>query len=250
MLQKKSNSLLWLSIFPLLLLLSFYMTWTFLSSHNFLYQFWYDNTKLEKFIDFYAPQNRLKPEFSLTNRDERIRIFSDIVVSINNNGEGLEQIYFYTPDKNLLGKLLNQAEVDHLQLVSKMIHIFSIISYAGFFLFIINFYLLLIKKENIVDFKKISINYIMILFIIGLTVLLIGPSQVFVFLHEFFFPKDHQWFFYYQDSLMTTLMMAPDLFAYFALTWIGLTLFVFFILSFLAIKIHAKILSSIINVKI
>jgi hypothetical protein len=32
-------------------------------------------------------------------------------------------------------------------------------------------------------------------------------------MHIFVFPDNHQWFFYYQDSLMSTLMKAPDLFA-------------------------------------
>ena len=31
-------------------------------------------------------------------------------------------------------------------------------------------------------------------------------------MHEWVFPAEHQWFFYYQESLMTVLMKAPDLF--------------------------------------
>lgn len=41
----------------------------------------------------------------------------------------------------------------------------------------------------------------------------IGPTRVFYTLHEWVFPSDHQWMFSYQESLMTTLMKAPDLFA-------------------------------------
>jgi hypothetical protein len=32
-------------------------------------------------------------------------------------------------------------------------------------------------------------------------------------LHTVVFPADHQWFFYYKDSLMASLMKAPDIFA-------------------------------------
>jgi hypothetical protein len=35
---------------------------------------------------------------------------------------------------------------------------------------------------------------------------------VFYALHDWIFPPDRPWFFYYQDSLLTTMMKAPDLF--------------------------------------
>jgi hypothetical protein len=41
---------------------------------------------------------------------------------------------------------------------------------------------------------------------------------VFYGLHTWIFPPGHAWFFYYQDSLMTMMMKAPELFAYIALT--------------------------------
>ena len=46
--------------------------------------------------------------------------------------------------------------------------------------------------------------------------LLIGAKRVFYSLHDLIFPAEHQWFFYYQDSLMSTMMKAPDFFAYVA----------------------------------
>jgi hypothetical protein len=42
--------------------------------------------------------------------------------------------------------------------------------------------------------------------------LIAGPTQVFYQFHLWIFPADHQWFFYWQDSLMSTLMKAPVLF--------------------------------------
>jgi hypothetical protein len=46
-------------------------------------------------------------------------------------------------------------------------------------------------------------------------------------MHILVFPDDHQWFFYYQDSLMSTLMKAPDLFAGIAIqiVLVGLVLY-------------------------
>jgi len=44
----------------------------------------------------------------------------------------------------------------------------------------------------------------------------IGPENVFNQLHIWVFPKENEWFFYYQDSLMSTLMLAPTLFGWIA----------------------------------
>src|SRR5690606_5060552 len=51
---------------------------------------------------------------------------------------------------------------------------------------------------------------------ITLVIFITGPTKVFYWLHEQIFPDEHEWFFYYQDSLMTTLMKAPDLFGFIA----------------------------------
>ena len=40
-------------------------------------------------------------------------------------------------------------------------------------------------------------------------------------------PAEHQWFFYYQESLMTTLMHAPQLFGVIAVAIIALALLLY-----------------------
>jgi hypothetical protein len=55
----------------------------------------------------------------------------------------------------------------------------------------------------------------------------LGAKKVFYQLHVWIFPEGHQWFFYYQESLMSTLMKAPDLFA-----GIGIAIFLGAILLF------------------
>ena len=42
--------------------------------------------------------------------------------------------------------------------------------------------------------------------------------------HIWLFPADHEWFFYWQDSLMSTLMKAPVLFGGIAVVLVGGTL--------------------------
>ena len=53
--------------------------------------------------------------------------------------------------------------------------------------------------------------------IITIVFLIFGAKAIFYQMHVLIFPPDHQWFFYYQDSLMSTMMKAPDLFAGIAL---------------------------------
>ncbi|MDZ7747429.1 MAG: hypothetical protein U5K43_00040 [Halofilum sp. (in: g-proteobacteria)] len=54
----------------------------------------------------------------------------------------------------------------------------------------------------------------------------VGPVDLFYWLHEQVFPPDHQWFFHYQESLMSMMMRAPDLFGAIAVLWLALTLVV------------------------
>src|SRR5690606_20238475 len=69
--------------------------------------------------------------------------------------------------------------------------------------------------------KKILLGFLFVLVILALTVLLIGTTKVFYWLHIKVFPDEHEWFFFYQDSLMTTLMKAPDLFGFISVLLIG-----------------------------
>ena len=53
-------------------------------------------------------------------------------------------------------------------------------------------------------------------------VLMLFVQKLFNQLHVWAFPDDHQWFFYYEDSLMSTMMKAPVIFAYIAIIWLYL----------------------------
>jgi hypothetical protein len=91
------------------------------------------------------------------------------------------------------------------------------------------------------DFKKLLLHYLFIFGVMVLFVFIYGPMKVFVLLHESFFPANHQWFFYYQDSLMTTMMKAPDLFFYIAGAWVGLALLIFFLLAYLLARFFSEL---------
>jgi uncharacterized membrane protein len=65
--------------------------------------------------------------------------------------------------------------------------------------------------------------------------LTVGFREVFYAFHEAIFPPDHQWFFYYQDSLMSTMMKAPFLFGYIAAALVALALVYLWALFLLAV---------------
>jgi hypothetical protein len=74
-----------------------------------------------------------------------------------------------------------------------------------------------------------------------IAVLLIGPKTVFYTLHTWVFPAGHAWFFYYQDSLMTTLMQAPNLFAGIAAEVLLLTVTLFALLITFAARLLPRV---------
>ena len=89
--------------------------------------------------------------------------------------------------------------------------------------------------------KMILAYFSAVIVLIGLIITAIGPKDVFYKMHTLIFPSGHQWFFYYQDSLMTTLMKAPDLFAAIAVEWLLLTMIILaLLLALLARLVPAR----------
>ena len=73
-------------------------------------------------------------------------------------------------------------------------------------------------KQKIISLLSFIILLVAILSIWGFT-------EVFYYLHTVVFPENHQWFFYYRDSLMATLMKAPDIFSAIAAQLLLIALF-------------------------
>ncbi|MBV1882374.1 MAG: DUF1461 domain-containing protein [Pseudomonadales bacterium] len=210
---------LWFGPFLLIILSSFYLSWKVLATADFLYPFWYQHIHIEQAIDRYAPENKYKHNFTDTNEAERFRLFSAILKAVQNQGEGLSEIKYHHPNGNPIDNLLTTAEIIHLQDVAKIITIFFWTGVASTLALFPA--LLLLRKKQIPMPKKTTLigTMIVIFTAAGLAVLAIGPVDFFYDLHVRIFPDNHQWFFYYQESLMTTLMLAPTLFGYIALTW-------------------------------
>jgi hypothetical protein len=211
----------------LTLMLSLYLSWFALAKGQFLYPLWYQVAGIEAHIQHYAPQNRFRKGFEHTDAATHQALFAGIVQAIHQNGQGLEQLYYTTPDRpHQAIALLHRDEIGHLEDVARLVHQLKTLGWGVLCLW------LLLSARLWRQRKRPSAQTAVGNLGVGLSIILaillvLGPKQVFYQLHIWIFPPEHPWFFYYQDSLMSTLMKAPDLFAYIAASLLILALLLF-----------------------
>ena len=202
-----------LSLTAALLVSCLYMSWQILSSANFLFGNIYDRNNLEQHINQFAPQNRNKEDFASTTRSERIRIFSEISYAINAGGKGLDEIVYTRSSVGKLEKFLVEEELNHLQDVANLIErlkpVGAIFSTILMIFYVYCWYYMLSKQKYLWRPAGLLVSAFQMILLTTATVglvIIVGPQKVFYQLHEWAFTENTQWFFYYQDSLMTTLM--------------------------------------------
>ncbi len=221
---------IWLS-----LILSLGLAWHSLAKVDFGYVIWYEYGGIKEFINNYAPQNNYKKNFDLASEQQQINAFHEIVYAIQNHGEGLAKISYQVGNNNYL--LLRNAEVIHLQDVANLIDwlnkflVFSFILWLIIFLYQLKYPFVYGKKATILSIVGGGA-------LLALPLIIFGATKVFYQFHIWVFPDNHQWFFYYQDSLMSTMMKAPDIFAYIALSLVFTTLIIYLIFYKLAKILH------------
>ena len=197
-----------------LLVSCLYVSWQVLSQANFLYDQIYEYNNLEAHVNEFAPLNRNdKESFALTSKTERVRVFNDIVREINTGGGGLGSITFTPQGADAATTFLIEAERDHLQdvanLVSGLKPIGAVIAsllmaFYGFcWYYKVSRYLYFWRPSSI--FASLFQIGAVAALCVAITYA-IGPQQTFYLLHEWAFSDKAQWYFYFQDSLMTTLM--------------------------------------------
>ena len=205
-------------------------SWHLLSRVNFFFDTIYDVHQIESHIAEFAPQNRQnRSDFELTSKDERVRIMKRILIAVNSKGAGLENIKYFNLDGAPINNFLTLAEVEHLKDVSILLQLMNRVAIVLLIFLIL--ILLLAKKYR----KTIPQLFVLIrsmgcfVFIISGLIFFLGPLVVFNKLHEWIFYGKSQWSFYYQDSLMTTLLKAPETFATMAIlmTILALTFWIF-----------------------
>lgn len=222
--RKIPNSLAWSAVFLLIFIGSLYLAWLSLAKVNFLYPLGYNLIEIDKTIVRYAPVNLYKKNFQLTDRDQHIRLFEKIVTAVLNQGAGLENIYYYHPDGRVIDTFLTRAEIIHLNDVAALVSFVDVVGVAVLLAAVLLVFILLRIKLKFPSLYKYHLISVLGLPGLALLVFSIGAEKLFYRAHGLIFPDNHQWFFYYQESLMTTLMKAPDLFAIIAVQLLLLSL--------------------------
>lgn len=207
------NHLLWGAYSVISLLLSIWIAWHALAQVNFLYPVWYSALDIQQTVNTYAPENRYKAGFQATDSSEHQRLFAEIVAAVQSKGKGLSEIFYLNSQTQQFDKLLTKDEVIHLQDVANLVqqlNLFSILLGVIALLLLPGMYLMRMLMPGI---KRLMVAVIIVILPMSVTVMLLGAQDIFYWLHTKIFPADHPWFFYYEDSLMSTLMKAPVLFA-------------------------------------
>jgi len=204
-------------VFGLLLLalvFSLYAAWMVNVQLGYGYSWLYEFYETEQHISRYAPQNKHRAGFETTSVTVHKEVFQQIVDSVHGNGVGLESIHYPFQGQSI--PLLHQAELIHLQDVANLINNIHCIAWLCGSLLMVGL-LVEYRHRRLYKSRASSLGILSVfslLMVVIISVFLIwGAKAVFYQLHIMIFPADHQWFFYYQDSLMSTLMKAPDLFA-------------------------------------
>jgi hypothetical protein len=211
--NRSLTTLLWFFFCLFLLFFSIGLSWQVNKSANFFYQFWYSQLNIEQTIKTYVPQNTQgKRDFASTDNKQHFKSFNQIVDEIHSDGIGLAELSYFNGE-NQKRTLLTKAEVVHLKDVSVLVNKLYFASAINvILLFIIAGGAYQVKAQK--PPKKEQYTAVVIpTFLFLLIFSIFGFTEIFYYLHVLVFPDNHQWFFYYQESLMSSLMKAPDLFA-------------------------------------
>jgi hypothetical protein len=206
------------SLLILALMLSLYGGWMVNAKLGYGYSWLYGFYETEQHIARYAPQNRFRQGFETTSVDEHKKVFQQIVDSVHADGEGLASIGYEYSGQAI--PFLHEAERIHLQDVANLIngiHTLAFVSVLVFIVFFLGEYRHQCKSREKTQEQASAVGllsiFVLLLMFMAATFFIWGAKAIFYQMHILVFPDDHQWFFYYQDSLMSTLMKAPDLFA-------------------------------------
>lgn len=188
------------------------LAWQLLSAVDFSYPLLYDALAIDEHIARYAPQNRYRDGFATTTEPERLALFAAMVGAINHGGDGLRQLAYTPTNRESAVPLLREPEIEHLTRVAGLIDALRIAGGAGAAALLAITVVLRRSRRRLAGWPLIA-GGSTVLALAGLFAFAgFDPGGWFDRLHDWAFPPGHQWFFYYQESLMTTLLKAPDLF--------------------------------------
>lgn len=191
------------------------LSWWGHSSVHFGYPVLYETLAIDEHIAEYAPQNRYRDGFAATSRAERLALFEGIVHAINRGGRGLVALRYQPAPEADPVPLLREPEVTHLRAVAGVVTVLNWAGAVALVAFGITGITMRLTAMRL--WRTAPLLGLGMVLALALMVVVAGldtrDDGWFAWGHNQLFGADHQWFFYYEDSLMTTLFKAPDLFA-------------------------------------
>ncbi|HEY7771664.1 MAG TPA: DUF1461 domain-containing protein [Marinagarivorans sp.] len=213
--------------------LAFGLSWLALYQMNFSYGLWHDVGGIGEAIEKYGPQNYYRTGFADTTKAQREELFQKISYSVHRDGEGLASITYKVPS-HPEQKLLTKDEIIHLTDVAHLVNKVEWLIVVAALLWVIvmvHYYRARIKPPSVL-YQSIALVALIAFFV--LVLVLVGPTKAFSQMHEWVFPPGNPWFFYYQQSLMSTMMWAPVLFGWIAAQWAVFTVLFFALVQLVA----------------
>jgi hypothetical protein len=221
----------WPVLFVSAFFTALFIAWHALSAVDFLYPVWHKVLDIGDTVRVYGPQNRNRHGFEYTNAEEHARLFAAIVRGVENGGRGLKNLHYRDANGRPIDTLLTAPEIVHLKDVARLVSGFQVFGWCCVVVFIGVGASLRFRPTPRPALGRYLAYFTAIVALVTGAILAIGAKAMFYKFHSWIFPAGHQWFFYYQESLMTTLMKAPDLFAGIAAEWLMLTIVLFMLLS-------------------
>ena len=223
--------------------LAFGLSWVVLYQLDFSYGLWHDVGGIGDAIERFGPENYYRTGFADTTKEQREQLFQQINYAVHHDGDGLESI-IYTVPNHPTQTLLTDDEVIHLNDVAHLVNKveWMLVFSALIWVFVMFYYYKARLRPPSVLHQCLALLALMGIFVLAL--IMIGPTKAFSQMHEWVFPPGNPWFFYYQQSLMSTMMWAPVLFGWIAAQWAVFTLIIFGFIQFLSLRFLQHLRSS------
>jgi hypothetical protein len=203
------NSLLWFVCAILSLWLAIAASWWISSTIEYGYPLWYRVLSIDEHIARYAPHHPTKPGFASIGAGQHRQAFASIVRAVHGRGVHLEDIRYQLPHGRQVA-LLDDAEIRHLKDVSHLLQLAGSATLVALPLWLVA--MALLSGQPLAPRRWRILTVASVLALLTLLVFVIGPKAVFYQFHVWLFPPENPWFFYWEESLMSTLMKAPQLF--------------------------------------
>ena len=209
----------------MLWIVALWLAWLALAAVDFLYPLAYGWLDIGTTLQTYVPQNRFgKQDYPVADVAQHMQHFAAISHAIHFQGAGLAQLSYHDAQGKVLGLLLTRDEVLHLQDVARLVTGGIAVGAVATLLWLAWLALMAKLGWRLPSLSVLLLGSAGVLVVLGAVLAAFGFKSVFYALHRWIFPADHAWFFYYQDSLMSSLMQAPHLFAVIGVAWLGLSL--------------------------